>query len=65
MEPRAVTEHVFVLTVKDRERDVAHVGVVYTALDKPEANVPEALQEVVRRQPGPLMMLGDFNKDAL
>ena len=38
---------------------------VYATPDRPEREVPDGLQDVVQRHPGPLVLLGDFNKDAL
>ena len=60
-----MTEDVFVLTVRYGEKDFIPVGVVYATPDRPERELPDGLQDVVQRYPGPLVLLGDFNKDAL
>ena len=64
-EPEAVTEDVFVLTVRYREKDLVRVGVVYATPDKPEREGLDGLQGVLQWYPEPLVLLGDFNKDAL
>ena len=64
-EPEAVTENVFILTVRYREKDLIRVGVVYATPDTPQREDLDGLQDVVQQHPGPLVLLGDFNKDAL
>ena len=63
-EPEAVNEDVFVLTVGYRKKDLIRVVVVYATPDRPEREVLDGLQDVVHRYPGPLVLLGDFSKDA-
>ena len=64
-ELEAVTEQLFVLTVRYREKDLIRVGVVYATANKPGREVLDVLCDVVQRYPGPLVLLGDFNKEAL
>ena len=64
-EPEAVTEDVFVLTVRYRENNLIRVGVVYDTPHRPEREVLDGLQDIVQRHPGPMVLLGNFNKDAL
>ena len=63
-EPEAITEDVFLLTVRYHEKDLIRVEVVHATPDRPEREVLDGLQDVVQRHPGPLVLLGDFNKDA-
>ena len=63
-EPKAVTKDVFVLTVRYREKELIRVWVVYATPDMLEREVVDGLQDVVQGHPGPLVLLGDFNKDA-
>ena len=64
-EPEAVTEDVFVVTVRYREKYLVRIGVVYATPDRPEGEVLDGLQDVVQRYPGPLVLVGDFDKDTL
>ena len=41
VEPEAVTEDVFVLAMRCREKDVIRAGVVYATPDRPEREVPD------------------------
>ena len=61
-----MTKDVFVVTVRYREKDLMQVGMVYATLtDQREREVLDGLQDVVQRHPGPLVLLGGFNKDVL
>ena len=64
-EPEAMTEDVFVLAVRCREKDLIPVGVVYATPNRAEREVVDGVQHVVQRHSGPLVLLGDFNKNAL
>ena len=63
--PEAVTEDVYVVTVRYREKDLIQVEMLYATPDRPEREVLDGLQVVVQRHPGPPVFLGDFNKDAM
>ena len=60
-----MTEDVLPLTVRYREKDLIRVGVVYTTPNSPEIEVLDGDQDEVQRYHEPLVLLGDFNKDAL
>ena len=60
-----VHQDVFVLLIQYQGKDLCRMGVVYATPDRPARQVLEGLKDVIRRTPPPLILLGDFNKDAL
>ena len=63
--PEEVTEDVFVLLVQYWGKDLVRIGVVYATPDRPARQVLDGLREVISSTPPPLILLGDYNKDAL
>ena len=63
--PEEVTEDVFVLLIRYWGKDFVRLGVVYATLGRPARQVLDGLRDVISRTPPPLILLGDYNKDAL
>ena len=63
--PEEVTEDVFVLLVQCQGKDLVRIGVVYATPDRQARQVFDGLRDVINTTPPPLILLGDYNKDAL